>query len=265
MYQESNSFLSEKLTDSKLTIYIMNQLKSALEQYGLSEKEAGVYLALLSLGIASVAEIAKRACLKRPTTYLVIEELLNKHLVNQIPRGKKICYKAESPDELIEKIDKKRDLLTNVLPDMRELYKTSSVAPRIRYYEGKASLIKLYEEIFRSKEIWSVFSPAKYLKVFTIEESKHNHRILDRAGGIIYDLCEDSSAARKFTQEPFRKGLTEYRILPKSIKIATDILVYNNSVALVSLDTLVGVLIEDKSIADTQRMFIKHLWEEAED
>ncbi len=239
----------------------MNQLTSKLERYGLSPKEAAVYTALLSLGIASVADIAKHAGLKRPTTYLILSDLVHKHLVAQIPKGKKICYKAESPNELAKEIEARKGALTEALPELQELFKTNSVAPKIRFYEGKAGLMKLYEEIFRSKEIWSIFSPEKYRKVFPLEDNKHIFRILDRAGGEIYDLSEDTPFARKFLAEPYSTGLAHKRFLPKNIKVSTDILVYNRSVALISLDTLVGVVIEDKSMAETQKMFIKHLWD----
>ncbi len=241
----------------------MNILNQKLTEYGLHEKEAAVYTALLSLGIASVADVAKRAGLKRPTTYLILSDLIAKHLATQMPKGKKVCYKAESPSELTLKLDERRDALTVVLPELQTLFKTNSAAPKIRFYEGKAGLMKLYEEIFRSKEIWSIFSADKFLKMFSREEARHIFRVLDRAGGIIYDLAEDTPFARKFLAEPYRTGLSQKRFLKKAMKISTDILVYGHTVALVSLDTLVGVVIEDKSIAETQKMFIKHLWEES--
>jgi len=243
----------------------MNHLKTALETYGLHKKQAAVYTALLSLGIASVAEIAKHSSLKRPTAYLIIDELIAKHLVTQIPKGKKVCYKAESPELLAEDLEFRRAALTEILPDLNTLFKANSTAPRIRFYEGKASLTKLYEEICRHKEVWSVFSPEKYRKIFSWEESKHIYRILDRHGGVIYDLCEDTPFTHKFIKETYRKGLSYTRLLPKSMKISTDILVYGNSVAMISLGTVVGVVIEDKSIAESQKLFIKHLWEEATD
>ena len=59
----------------------MTKLTEQLLAYGLSEKETHVYLAALSLGAASVARIAQRANEKRPTTYLVLEDLMRKNLV----------------------------------------------------------------------------------------------------------------------------------------------------------------------------------------
>ena len=62
-----------------------------LERVGLKGKEASVYLALLELGTASVESIAKKAGTKRPTTYLVLDDLQNRGLVSIVPQQKKSC------------------------------------------------------------------------------------------------------------------------------------------------------------------------------
>lgn len=49
-----------------------------LRELGLTDKEAELYLASLSLGTASIAGLAKKAELKRPTTYLIVDTLLQK-------------------------------------------------------------------------------------------------------------------------------------------------------------------------------------------
>jgi len=242
----------------------MQQLVKQLEASGLSEKEAALYVATLSLGIASIADIARRAGIKRPTAYLVIETLIQKKLLAQIPHGKKIHYKAESPETLLADLTTKRENTARAMPDLLTLFRQSSVVPKIRFYEGKQGLFHMYEEIFRSNEIWGIFSPEKYARVITEDEQRHFMRLLDRQGGIIHDLCEDTPATRRFLGTPYRKGLSEDRLLPKGMKVATDILVYSHTVAIVSLETLVGVVIEDKAIAQTQKMFIEELWHKAE-
>ena len=49
-----------------------------LKSIGLTEKEASVYLALLTLGTADVGEIAQKSGQKRTTCYTVIENLKKK-------------------------------------------------------------------------------------------------------------------------------------------------------------------------------------------
>ena len=48
-----------------------------LTSIGFNEKTASIYLAALSLGTASIQDIAKKADIKRPTTYNYIQELVH--------------------------------------------------------------------------------------------------------------------------------------------------------------------------------------------
>ena len=229
-------------------------------QYGLSDKETKVYLAALSLGTCSITQLAKKADLKRPTAYLVIDELLKKNLLTAIPSGKIIHYKAEAPETLIERLEENKEKIKEILPELRSIYQKSLKQPRVRFYEGKDKLCKMYEEIFRSKEIWAVFSYDKYSEIFTEAENKHLFNILNRQGGIIYDLMENTKKAREYAQAKYRTGLSETKLLPSDFKIATDVLVFGDKTAMISFDNLIGIIIEDQNIAQTQKQMIQSIW-----
>jgi sugar-specific transcriptional regulator TrmB len=51
----------------------MENYTSLLTQLGLSDKESALYLALLELGQADVADTAKKAGVKRSTAYVLLE------------------------------------------------------------------------------------------------------------------------------------------------------------------------------------------------
>ncbi|KKR30424.1 MAG: Transcriptional regulator, TrmB, partial [Parcubacteria group bacterium GW2011_GWC1_39_8] len=71
-----------------------------LKDIGLSDKEAAVYLALLSFDKALVSDISEKAKIKRPTTYVILETLAKKGLVSESNIGKKTFYIAEPPEKL---------------------------------------------------------------------------------------------------------------------------------------------------------------------
>lgn len=235
-------------------------IQEILQEYGLSEKEAKVYLAALSLGAASITELSKKAGLKRPTTYLVIDELLKKHLFIAVPKGKKTYYKSENPEELTKRLEERKRKIEEILPELKSLYTKSSKQPKVRFYEGKDKVYKIYEEIFRAKEIWAMFSVDRFLSIFTDEDNKHFFRILLRKEGIIYDLFEDTKKAREFSQAKYRKGLSEIKFLPKDFKFSTDILVFDNKVALISFENITGVIVEDEDIAKTHKATLQFIW-----
>ena len=55
-----------------------------LKNLGLNDKEANIYLALLQLGKSTATKIAKKSGLKRPTTYVIIEQLIDKGFVQKL-------------------------------------------------------------------------------------------------------------------------------------------------------------------------------------
>lgn len=233
-----------------------------IKNLGLFDKEAAIYLAALNLGTASITDLSKKAELKRPTAYLVIDELLKKHLLIKVPQGKKFFYKAENPQILIRELNNKKAALLQALPNLKMLYNRNSQQPKIRFYEGKDKIQMISEETFSAKEIWALFSPNKFLKHFNHKDNKHLFRILIRHGGIIYDLLEDTPQAREFSRAKYRCGVSEVKFLPKKMRFATDLLLWDNKVALVSFDNLTAVVIEDQSIAQMQRLMLQFIWQQ---
>ena len=77
-----------------------NPLLTTLTTLGLTDHEAAVYLAALSLGPATILKIAKAAEIKRTTVYSVIETLKLKGLVSVEVKGFKSLFVAEDPTKL---------------------------------------------------------------------------------------------------------------------------------------------------------------------
>ena len=53
-------------------------IQEALRNFGLNDKEARVYVALLELGQTTAYAIAERSGLKRPTVYVILDDLRQK-------------------------------------------------------------------------------------------------------------------------------------------------------------------------------------------
>jgi sugar-specific transcriptional regulator TrmB len=98
------------------------QLVGVLQELGLNEKEAMVYLALLSLGEASVSEVAQEAKIKRPTAYLILSSLEEKGLVKINTLLKKTNYLALSPQNLAVQLKRNTDLVKDILPQLLATY-----------------------------------------------------------------------------------------------------------------------------------------------
>lgn len=238
----------------------MAELRSVLVSSGLTEKEASIYIAALSLGLAPITNLARKAGLKRPTTYLCVEGLLRKGFLIAVPRGKKMHYKPESPQRIVQTIRAQQSRIDAVMPELEALYAKNSQRSKIRFYEGKEKLSTLYEEIFRSKEIWALVSMDSFLRVFRQDDDEHCFRILVRHGGMIHDIFEDTKNARSVAAASYRKGVSEVRFLEKGTKTTNDILVFDTNVAIISFESVMATVIEDPSVAQTIGMMLKFIW-----
>ncbi len=123
----------------------MKDLITRLAEYGLSEKESLVYLAMLELGPASVQDIAKKAGVNRATTYVMIESLKRRGLMSTFDKGRKTFFVAESPEHLkrlseteLRAAEEKANRLKQSLPLFMALFNSASASkPMVRYYEGE--------------------------------------------------------------------------------------------------------------------------------
>lgn len=236
-------------------------IDSILEQLGLTQREAAVYLAALELGQASVQRIAQKASIKRPTTYVTLATLQEKGFVISVPRGATTLYQAVDPEDIFAKFEEKVGALKTALPELKSLFNAAPGKPKVRFYEGKKNILKLYEDEILSKgEILSAFSLKDWVRIYSRQELSNLSYLMKSRGVKIRDLFPESPEAREYREEKKRLDLGESKFLPKDLTIDVDVYVYGNTVALISLQNLIAVVIEDPAIAQAQRQFLEFLW-----
>lgn len=129
----------------------MEHLIEPLKNLGLSEKEAKIYLALLQLGPSTPYQIAKKAGLKRPTAYVIAEELVEKGLIVHVPGETPKKYIARTPDTFIEEREAKLRAAKQILPELRSFQKGTAEKPSIMYYEGADGVRQAYD--YKKREL----------------------------------------------------------------------------------------------------------------
>lgn len=120
---------------------------NTLVKLGLSEKQAQVYLAMLELGESGMTRIAKKANLKRPTVYLIIDELNLLGLTGEVVKGKKKFYSAVHPKRLVELAKFRSHQAEKILPELVALQKDDN-KPKIRMLEGISGVKIAYQEAY---------------------------------------------------------------------------------------------------------------------
>ena len=130
-----------------------------LIDFGLSEKEAKVYLALLELGPSSVTDIARRSRVTRTNAYHLLSTLLAHGLVSSNEGEAKVIFSAEKPDRLIylmkERLhdaERKCKQAEELMPELMSVFHDPERKLNVRYYEGDEGIITAYEDTLTAKE-----------------------------------------------------------------------------------------------------------------
>lgn len=247
-------------------------LEKILEDLGLSEKEAKVYLACLELGESAPADIAKHSGINRATTYVIAEKLTKDGLMSQLEKGKKTYFMAENPEQLLRLLRKQEQNIKNkeqefqkYLPELKTIFDTAGERPKVRFFEGKEGIKAIQEDFLNSKDrrIEEVYSHDDLGNVFTEEDLRKTRDVRKKRNIQARVIYVRKEGKRKHV---FMPELTVRRIIPQELfSVHSDILFYDNKVAMVSLKgKLVGVIIENKVIVDTLRSIFNLAWEAAE-
>lgn len=236
-------------------------MNALLETVGLSEKEGKVYLACLKLGACTANSVAKESGIFRTYAYDILRALSKKGLISSIKRGRGTYFEAASPEQLVHMLEDRKRRLQQLLPDLKALAGTIKEKPKVTSFEGKEGLKTILEDILasRPKEILTTSSS----QILEILRFYFPHWIQRRAEkGIFARVLQQSNVKMRQMKERDQKEKREIRFLPPKFVINTHIQVYGAKVAILTLskDELIGILIENKDVAETQRSIFELMW-----
>jgi sugar-specific transcriptional regulator TrmB len=238
--------------------------KEALQMLGLNDKESAVYLALLQLGRAAAYSISVKSGLKRPTTYVILEELINKGLVVQVPREKKQLYVAKSPEEAFLIMQERFDLAKQKLPEILALTRGEATKVNAVYFEGMEGLKQTMEYGFKDmagKEIVGFYATSenlpKELSDYFLEWNEKRANLNITMRGIAPDHI--SLKGYRETDSKFKAVFKAVPYDQFSSQIAMDVL--GKYVRIHDYKNLQGVVIENAEVAKTVRQIFEMLWQ----
>nr|WP_210330649.1 helix-turn-helix domain-containing protein [Aliikangiella sp. G2MR2-5] len=141
-----------------------------MEQLDFEAREVDIYCALLSLGMASIREIADKAQVNRGTTHELLKAMVKRGVVSYAPKGKRRHYRAEDPEKLLSLASEKQEslrhasiqLANQVIPDLNRL-KHGTDAAKVSYFEGDDGIERVLKDILKTAEN----SPAKSYNVYS--------------------------------------------------------------------------------------------------
>lgn len=242
-------------------------IKDDLITLGLSEEESKVYLAILELGGGYVSTIARRAKVHRVTCYNTLGNLLKKNLISFTSRKNIRFYAPEPPQILLNQIEEKYLTTQKVLPELISLQRSSAFTPKIRYYEEKANIVSVFEDMALTKtEILGYTNLVPLRELFPDVLVKFGKTLVQKKikGRFLSPFDEQNeSCAKEFFHDAVHKGLLEILCVnPKQFPFKNGVFFYDNKMVIISYakHELLGVIIESAVNTQTQKAMFDLAW-----
>jgi len=240
-----------------------NELISGLNNIGLNDKQAQVYLALLRLGRGSAYAVSEQSGLKKPTTYVILDELVDKGAAHRVPRVSKRLYKPVLPEVLLRDAEQRLIETKKLLPSLKSQGSSEPDKMNVLHFEGlKAFKEALYYRMDEcvGKEIIGFYAKAEGMspKLLAVCEEYNKY-------------CADNDVTlRVFVPEhPSLEYFRKTDLLYKRIVQILPLITYSSAI---SIDTFANVvriilnrnnqivIIENIELAKTIREIFDFMW-----
>ncbi|MDP2586254.1 MAG: helix-turn-helix domain-containing protein [Candidatus Komeilibacteria bacterium] len=232
-----------------------------LQDLGLTEIEAKIYLASLELGTETVLKIAKQAQVKRPTAYVALDNLFANGFVSKVQKKGTTMYAAESPEIISNKFKEKLANFNDLMPFFAAKFNRGP-KPKIRYYEGAQTLLDIYTKVlFPSAEIYFFGTDVAKIKEKLPQLFNYGVTALAKKSVKPMEIVSYNPAGIEYVKK-YAAG-RPIKLMPKSLPVFADVAITENKIFIVSLDNLFGVLIESEDLAKTFKNFFLLAWSAA--
>lgn len=240
-----------------------NPLSITLTEIGLTENEAKVYCASLSLGASSILGIARASNIKRTTVYSVAESLKQKGLMLTEVKGFKRLYAAENPQKLKQIIAERYTKLKQLIPQFSALYNLPTGENAIKYYEGIKAVKSVYEELLATVHPSDDYLVIANQDYWIKQDPDYFQKFIERRARLninIRILFIDTEIARNFKK--FEKNYNvKIKFLPKATQLTTNIIIIPQKIVFQHIvPPIMAIVIENKSLIQTHRELFEILW-----
>ena len=136
-----------------------------LREFGLSERETKVYIALLKLGSTTTGPLADEARLPTSKIYNVLNSLIDKGLASYVVKDNKKYFVALDPKNLLNFIKEKEKTFKTILSELKRKRKFSENPQLAEVFEGFGAIKSMNFELIES------LTSRDFYYAFTFEEA----------------------------------------------------------------------------------------------
>lgn len=248
-------------------------IESALEKIGLTDGEIKVYVALINIGLSTTGTIVNRSKVSSSKVYEILERLISKGLVSSINRNGVRHFEATPAqrilnylDEKEEGIKKEKDEIKKIIP---QILTRQALAHKsdVKVFMGFDGLKTANEDIIQSLKkgdewlslpIGVVDIPEHWLVYFN---KRQQVRIKN---GAIEKIIINKKWVSLYESRKNWKN-TKIRFIEGDLDLPTSTDIYKNKVVIfiLSKESPMAIMIENKFVAESFKQYFHNLWSQA--
>lgn len=250
------------------------ELEQKLASFGLDNKTAALYTALMQGGPQGIVAITRKLGIGRNVAYRLIEELQEKQLVSVAEKSFGKEYSALGPAALEGLIARReaqtagmRASLDTVVAGLQVLAGTDTKT-KIVHYEGVDGLKQVNWNLTKAKKEFRVFElshVSDYLDKAFSEKIRHiwaEKRITS------YDITNKKVIEPHTSEREYAEKYSKYCHIDKAVlDIKFEMFIYNNVVTLVDYgtDKPQAVEVYNQNLADMQMQLFDVIWKQGKE
>lgn len=246
------------------TVDITMKPEDVLKSIGLNDKEAHVYTAALECGEQGATGIAKQAKLKRPTTYVILDQLVEKGLITKVQSKGSLLFRPVHPEVLMEMEKRKLNKLQEGLPLLLNIRNTLDLQPEVQVLKGEEAAHIMLEDILRQQApvYWwgsELLADEVIPEVFESYNKRRKEKGIWSRG-----ITSKSEKAKELSMNQ-EEELREVRVVPKDLfPMNYNVDIYGDTVCVLSFNLESGILIKNADIAEAHRAMFLFAFEQAQ-
>ena len=243
----------------------MEEIK-ILEEFGLTEKESKIYLALLELGQSTSSDLIKKLDYYSKTVYELLEKLMKKGLVSYVIKSNIKYFEAVNPEKFLDilkeeenNIKERENNIKEILPRLKQLREINKEKQEVNIYYGKKGMKSVFEDTLKENNEILVFggggkskeSLGPYYKLWNKIRAKNKIKLK-----LLWN--EDLRIKKDEIKD---LDLVELKFLPKEFENPAPAMIYKDKVAItVWSEEPIATLIKSKEINKSFRDYFNLLW-----
>ena len=235
------------------------QIRETLKNIGLGHNESKIYLTLIKLGPSMAGRVAKESNIDRSACYDSLKALIKKGMVSYVIEANRKKFAAANPLRLKEYLKEKESLVDEVLPGLREMFKSKEEKSQVSMYRGFKGLKAVFENIIEE---------AKNSENLVIDsQGQFREKMPFYAPHYIKGLEKNKVRVRRLVRKNSELKIhptkvTDVRFFPGEISetpITTNI--YSDKIALILwTDVPEAVVIKNKAANEAYKEYFEILW-----